>query len=477
MKVRLPKGCHKISTLLFISIYCLSCRLHSQPTISFTPIITGLSSPVDIVNAGDGSNRIFVVEQGGTIKVFSSSYTLLGTFLTVTGITTGGERGLLSLAFHPDYETNGFFWVYYTNVNGDVEVSRYKVSTGNANVADAASKQVLITITHPTYANHNGGKLNFGKDGYLYFGTGDGGSGGDPNNNAQNGNSLLGKMLRINVSTSATASFYTIPPDNPFVNDANVLDEIWALGLRNPFRWSFDRSNGDMWIGDVGQDTREEIDYRSAANSAGTNYGWRCYEGNNAYNTTGCAAASNYVFPVYDYVNPSSGSASVIGGFVYRGTTYPDMQGYYYASDVYSGNLYKINISNFTTTVQSGVPTLIAGYGETENAELLCVSLNGSAYSVQSTVTAIPGVNSNNNKPVIYPTIINQSTFLVSLPSVYEQLQIISINGIIILQQSIRGRTGTVEIKLPDVSAGVYLVRLTGKQKFFTGKIIVTRQS
>lgn len=467
------------SVLLLLLVVLVNDKSIAQPVITYTPVITtGLSQPVDIVNAGDGSNRIFVAEQGGNIKVFDAAYTLLGTFLTVSGISTGGERGLLSLVFHPDYEINGCFWIYYTNTNGDIEVSRYKVSNGNINVADAASKQVVITIPHPNFTNHNGGKLNFGRDGYLYFGTGDGGSGGDPNNNAQNGNSLLGKMLRINVSTGSAAPFYTIPPDNPFVNNANVLDEIWALGLRNPFRWSFDRNNGDMWIGDVGQNSKEEINYRSAANSAASNYGWRCYEGNDPYNTTGCSAPSSYVFPVYDYLNPPSSSASVIGGYVYRGNNYPAMQGYYFATDVYSGNLYKINIANFTTSVQPGLPTLVAGYGETESGELLCVSLNGTAYALQpSPVTGIPGISNNNNQPVVYPTVINQSKFFVSIPASYEHLQIINSNGIVLQQQNIKGRTGTVEIPLLHVPAGVYLVRLTGRQKKFTGRIVVTKSS
>lgn len=290
-----------VLTVFFLLILILG---QSQPVITYQSVIAGLSAPVDVVNAGDGTNRIFVVEQGGAIKVFGSDFSALGTFLTVTGLATGGEQGLLSLAFHPSYENNGFFWVYYTNSAGNLELSRYKVSAGNPNAADPNSRQVVLTIPHPGQTNHNGGKLNFGPDGYLYFATGDGGGGGDPSNNAQNGGNLLGKMLRIDVSTGTVAPFYTVPTDNPYVSNAGVQDEIWALGLRNPFRWSFDRSNGDMWIGDVGQGAREEINFRSAGSTGGINYGWRCYEGNLTYNTSGCAAQSAYVFPVYDYPNP-----------------------------------------------------------------------------------------------------------------------------------------------------------------------------
>ncbi len=377
--------------LLLLAIFSgfVTGNMQAQPVINFQQVITGLSSSLDLVNAGDGTGRIFVVQQGGTIRVYNSSYTLIGDFLTVTGMSTGGERGLLSMAFDPDYSSTGFFWVYYTNTAGNLEIARYHIS-GNPNVADAASKQVVLTIPHPVNANHNGGKLNFGADGYLYLGTGDGGSGGDPPNNAQNGNVLLGKMLRINVSRSATAPFYTIPADNPYVSDPAVLDEIWDVGLRNPFRWSFDRLTHDMWIGDVGQDQREEINYRAAGSTGGVNYGWRCYEGNISYNTSGCGPIGNYVFPVYDYTNPPAGSAAVTGGIVYRGTAYPAMYGYYFAADNYSGNLYLINPTNsFSTTVAAGYPGFIAGFGETENGELYAVTLFNGVYRV-TTSTVLP---------------------------------------------------------------------------------------
>lgn len=473
--VVLPRICYrKLFSVVFLFLGLGN--VNSQPVISYNTVITGLNLPVDIVNAGDGTNRIFVVEQGGAIKVYNSSFVLQGTFLTVTGLATGGEQGLLSLAFHPNYETNGFFWVYYTNAAGNIEVSRYKVSAGNPNQADAASKQVVITIPHPTNANHNGGKLNFGSDGYLYFATGDGGSGGDPPNNAQTGTVLLGKMLRINVSTGTAAPFYTIPPDNPFVSNANVLDEIWALGLRNPFRWSFDRTNGDMWIGDVGQGSREEINYRSAATSAGVNYGWRCYEGNLAFNTTGCLAQSNYVFPVYDYPNPASLSASVVGGYVYRGSLHPSMQGYYFATDVYSGNLYKINTTGFVTTVQTGLPTLVAGFGETESGELLAVSLNGTAYSLQpNTPTPVRDINGNDANPFVYPTVVKGGRLTIQLPAAYTQLQIVNMGGSVLNQQYLTGRAGTFEIQLPILPSGVYFVQLLGNKKTFVQKIIVSR--
>jgi len=377
--------------ILLLFYFTFSNPTVAQPTLVFQPVISsGLSAPIDFVNAGDGTNRIFIVQQGGIIRIYNSSFGFIGTFLTVTGIVSGGEQGLLTMAFHPDYENpnpaiGGFFYVYYTNSAGDLELARYHVSA-DPNVADPASKVVILTIPHPTNENHNGGKLNFGTDGYLYFATGDGGSGGDPPNNAQRGDVLLGKMLRINVTNSAIAPFYTIPPGNPYAGPGDPLDEIWAFGLRNPFRWSFDRLNQNMWIGDVGQAAREEINYRAAGTTGGINYGWRCYEGNLPYNTTGCGPIGNYVFPVYDYPNPMPGSAAVTGGVVYRGSNFPALQGYYLAADVYSANVYLINAASFTTTVQSGLPGLIVCFGESENGEVYAVSLGGTVYNVTTAI-------------------------------------------------------------------------------------------
>jgi hypothetical protein len=279
------------------------------------------------------------------------------------------------MAFHPDYQSNGLFYVYYTNTAGDLELARYHIS-GDPNVADAPSKVILITMPHPVNSNHNGGELHFGNDGYLYLSTGDGGGGGDVPNNAQNTAVLLGKMLRFEVNASATAPYYSIPVGNPYGN------EIFDLGLRNPFRWSFDRQTHDMWIGDVGQNSYEEINFRAAGSTGGINYGWRCYEGNNAYNTSGCGPAANYVFPVYEYPNPNPGSSSVIGGIVYRGAAYPGLQGYNISADFYSGIFYTTisdGAGGFIISTQTISSTGIVDFGETEDGEAYAVSLTANS--------------------------------------------------------------------------------------------------
>lgn len=358
--------------VVFISIAVS--RVNAQaPFISYDTVIRGLAAPMQLVNAGDGSNRLFIVQKGGTVRAFNKDYSLIGTFLTMTGITTSGERGLLSMAFHPDYKNNGFFYVYYTNASGDLELARYRVS-GDPNLADVASKVVLKTIPHPTNQNHNGGELHFGPEGYLYLSTGDGGGSGDQPGNAQNTTVLLGKILRFAVDTTSFPPYYSIPADNPFGN------EIFCYGLRNPFRWSFDRLNYDMWVGDVGQDSWEEMNHRKRDSIRGVNYGWRCYEGNNTFNTTGCGPIANYSFPVMTYPTPSP-SGAVTGGTVYRGETFLNMQGWYIATDYYTGKLYKIKYDSVahtydTTSSQIITPVGLSDFGETEEGELYATNLN-----------------------------------------------------------------------------------------------------
>ncbi len=362
------------SSLTTSFILMLNIAAVAQPILSYTAVITGLNSPMQMVHAGDGSKRIFIVQKDGTVLLYDKSYVLTGTFLTVTNISSSSERGLLSMVFHPAYATNGFFYVYYNNFAGDLELARYKASA-NANIADPASKVILKTIPHPNYSNHNGGELHFGNDGNLYLSTGDGGSAGDPSNNAQTTTVLLGKILRFAVNTSNTAPYYTIPASNPYGN------EVYAVGLRNPFRWSFDRATYDMWIGDVGQDSYEEVNFRPADSALNVNYGWHCYEGVDVFAAGGCTLPNSvHTLPIYFYPTPNPAGA-ITGGRVYRGNTYIGFRGYYVATDFYTGNLFKVKYDSIAHTstssmqIPSPLVTGISDFGETEEGELFAVSL------------------------------------------------------------------------------------------------------
>ena len=357
----------------------------TSPTVTVSQVLSGLSQPMQVVHAGDGSNRIFIPQKGGDIKVFDRNFAPLGNFLNVSPISSGGEQGLLSMCFHPQYNINGLFFVFYTTTIGSLEIARYRVGSGtdSINLARPSSKKIVITIPHPTYGNHNGGTLRFGRDGFLYLSTGDGGGGGDPDNNAQNKTKLLGKMLRLNVNTSNTAPYYTIPANNPFGN------EIFQYGLRNPFRWNFDRATGDMWIGDVGQNAFEEFNRCHRDSLAGVNYGWRCYEGNAPYNLSGCTK-TNYKFPFLTY--PTVGS-SAVGGTVYRGQTYTSLKGYYLCADFYSGQLFKVKYDSLTKIYNTSSQTIsvngITDFGESEDGEIYITSLfSGNVFRIQTNEVA-----------------------------------------------------------------------------------------
>ncbi|MEP6802335.1 MAG: PQQ-dependent sugar dehydrogenase, partial [Acidobacteriota bacterium] len=301
----------------------------ASPDILFEPLASGLPALTSIVSAGDG--RLFLTEQSGRVRIWNGTSVQPGAFLDVSGLVSCcGERGLLSIAFHPQYASNGLFFADYTNSAGNTVIARYRVS-GNPDVADAASGVVLMTITQP-FSNHNGGQLQFGPDGDLYIGMGDGGSANDPMCNAQRDDVLLGKLLRIDVNVSAPP-YYTVPSDNPF-RPGGVPNEVWSKGLRNPWRFSFDRGTGDLWIGDVGQGAREEVDFapRSSGGGSGRNYGWKLMEGTicGEAGASGCptspappaCGSSSYTAPVYEYGH-GAGDCSITGGYVYRGSAMP----------------------------------------------------------------------------------------------------------------------------------------------------------
>jgi hypothetical protein len=332
---------HLITSLVVMGCSSLFAQTSSPLEIELQLFTTNTNGPVDIANAGDA--RLFVVEQNtADIEIYDLTGAHLGQFIDLSGVvnTSGNERGLLGMAFHPDYSNNGKFYVNYTagSSPGDTHIAEYTV-TSDPNVADPASEVIILDIDQD-FSNHNGGCIQFGPDGYLYIGMGDGGSGGDPNDRSQNPQSYLGKMLRINVSGNGT---YTVPADNPFVDDASTLDEIWALGVRNPWKFSFDRITGDMWIADVGQGSWEEVDFQSGASTGGENWGWRCYEGNATYNTSGCSSMSDYDFPIAQHSHGGGENwCSITGGYVYRGVEFESMLGKYFYTDYCAGGIKSI---------------------------------------------------------------------------------------------------------------------------------------
>jgi hypothetical protein len=344
--------------------------------------VSGLSSPVFVTHAGDGSNRLFIVELGGKIKVRRPGEFNPTDFLDIgSRIVAGGERGLLGLAFHPQYPANGRFFVFYTRAgDGALVIAEYRVSA-NPDVASPTTEKILLTIPHPTYSNHNGGMLAFGTDGYLYIGTGDGGSGNDPSNNAQNRNSLLGKMLRIDVNVPAGSSApYLSPASNPFAGATQGLDEIFAFGLRNPWRFSFDRLTGQQWVADVGQGAREEV---NAPIVSGGNYGWRVYEGAacTGVDSSLCTPA-NYLFPVFDYGH-ANGRCSITGGYVYRGTRAAVAQGTYVHGDYCTGEVFTWNGAMQTVLMDTALN--ISSFGEDEAGEIYVVGLGGTVSRLDQT--------------------------------------------------------------------------------------------
>ena len=342
-------------------------------------VASGLSNPLHLT-APAGDPRLFIVEQPGRIRIVQNGQLVATPVLDVVAkVASGGERGLLSMAFDPSYAANGFFYVNYTDRNGDTVVERYRVSA-DANRADAASAKRILFVPQP-YANHNGGHILFGPDGMLYVAMGDGGSGGDPQGNGQNKNSLLGKLLRIDVRTGDP---YGIPSDNPFVGQPSARGEIWAYGLRNPWRIAFDRTDRTLYVADVGQDAVEEINV-AAATQAGVNYGWNVMEGDRCYRASTCAQAG-LTLPAVSYANASD-ACSVTGGIVYRGTKIPDIAGHYFYSDYCAGFVRSFRWSNGQATAAREWDLDASGvlsFGEDAAGEMYLLSSNGTVYRFTS---------------------------------------------------------------------------------------------
>lgn len=386
----------------------------SQPAISLVEVASGFLKPVDISHAGD--DRLFITQQNGIIRIIDESGAVLPEpFLDVSGPVndSGNERGLLGLAFHPDYASNGFFFINYTGAGGATFVSRFSVNPANPNQADPGSEVVLLTIPQP-FSNHNGGELVFGPDGYLYIGMGDGGSANDPQNSGQTAGTLLGKMLRIDVDNQDPGLNYAVPSGNPYADPSDgIPGEIWAFGMRNPWRFSFDRLTGDLWIGDVGQGEWEEINFQPAGSAGGENYGWRCYEGNQAFNTAGCGPQEDYVFPVFDYSHSATGGCSVTGGFVYRGCTYPNLWGHYIFADYCNGQFWAIAPGGEVITLSNLSNLQYTSFGENFAGELFVTAhTQGKIYQVTETT----------GEPFTAP-VVQWNDTLLSVPSGYASYQ------------------------------------------------------
>jgi glucose/arabinose dehydrogenase len=347
--------------------------------LTLTPFVDGLELPVFITPVIGSNDKYFVLEKVGRVRVVENGEVLEQPVLDIQDlVSTGNEQGLLGIALHPDYQSNGYIYINYTdNANTgtgpqNTQIVRYTVSN---DVADPASAKTILTVEQP-HSNHNAGMIAFGPDGYLYIVLGDGGSGGDPYNLGQNMNELLGKMLRIDVDNGDP---YAIPEDNPFVGQEGVRPEIWTVGWRNPWRFSFDRETGDMWLGDVGQNAYEEISFQ-AAGQGGGNYGWRCYEATHEYDLSENCEGKEFIDPVLEYDH--SQGASVTGGYVYRGSAIPDLQGRYVFGDFTNGYIWFASQQNgtWTSTLWQDTDLNISSFGEDADGELFVIDYGGTIY-------------------------------------------------------------------------------------------------
>lgn len=368
---------------------CENDRNPEQPELNFTAL-KGVKNfqPCHITNAGDGSDRIFITDLSGKIYIYKNDTLQERPFLDLTRYLKKGEMLLLSLAFSPDYEKSRSFYTYYTDLLGTVYLSRFQVSETDADSAVVESGKLLYSATsYSGRVHHHGGDIHFGKDGYLYLTTGYMDKQKDPSRQAQNMNLPFGKILRFDVNV-ADSPYYKIPDDNPFLNRKDTLPEIWATGLRNPWRFTFDKETGDLWIGDVGQNKFEEINFLPAGAAGGANFGWSCYEADSAFDTVQCEAYDQYVFPIFSYEHNYKTGNSITGGNVYRGRKYPAIYGFYVCADFASREGWLIKREKDKTVVyhqESGIPSAIIGFGEDEQGELYAATYNGKLYKVAVT--------------------------------------------------------------------------------------------
>ncbi|MPS72159.1 MAG: T9SS type A sorting domain-containing protein [Chryseobacterium sp.] len=434
--------------LLFILSFALASGLSAQQII--LEEFATASNPVEIIASPTNDNRLFVVQQSGTIRILNTDGTFeTNNFLNITDrVNFSGEMGLLGLAFHPQFATNRYFYVYYNRAGRTITVSRFTANSADPNTADPTTEKVMLSIEKP-FTNHNGGSIHFGADGYLWISTGDGGSGGDPNNNGQNKNSLLGKLLRIDVNSE---NAYNIPPDNPFVG-TDGADEIWSYGLRNGWKYSFDKTTNNIWIADVGQNLIEEIN-RVPTTSAGINYGWRCYEGNNAYNTAGCANASTMTFPIVDY-DHSGGKCSITGGYVYRGNLYPDLVGKYIFADYCSTQIGILDNTTITwTSAFSG--NNFTTFGEDNQKQLYIAASNGKIFKVKSNILAVSDADKN---PIqVSPIPAKDFIFIKNINDKNLTAEVLDLSGREILNTNVAENDKSIDVS--TLKSGNYILVL-----------------
>lgn len=429
-----------LSLCLFgIFISCKSQEVHAEV------FAEGFDSPVEAAQMGD--SRLFIVEQTGKIKILNADGSVNSqAFLDISDqVSTGGERGLLGLAFSPDYENDGRFFINYTDLSGNTVVARLNVSSdpGIAN----PEQTVLLTLEQP-FSNHNGGMIQFGDDGYLWIATGDGGSGGDPNNNGQNTDVLLGKMLRIDVSGES----YTIPPDNPFA-DGGGAPEIWYYGLRNPWKYAFDSETGEVWIADVGQNEIEEINRVAVSEGGGLNFGWRCYEGDQAYNTSGCEDPQTMIFPIGTYSH-QSGRCSITGGYKYKGIKYPEWTGKYFFGDYCSGEVGWVDENGLTFLFK--IPgVFITSFAEDSSGELYILG-SGKVYKLKGETMGLTDPKAESLK--LYP---NPSADWVHIQSasLLHHVSLYSSDGRFLKEYS----EDLYNLSLSGLPAGIYWLKILGK--------------
>jgi len=458
-------SCKAIITFLGLNILVM--HFTDAQKIKLNKVASGFNKPVDISSSGlKNDDRLFITEKDGKIRILKNDGSISSIpFLDIDPRvnSSANERGLLGLCFHPKYIENGYFFVHYTNSNGNSTISRFSVSRDNPDVANETSEKIMLTVNQP-FNNHNAGDINFGKDGFLYIGMGDGGNGGDPGNRSQNPKELLGKMLRIDVNTETEK--YLIPVDNPYAKKVDTLPEIWAFGLRNPWRFSFDTLLNDMWIADVGQDKWEEVNVVQA-DSAAINYGWRCYEGKEKFNLSACNQNTKFLQPVHSYENKFDNGCSVTGGYVYRGNENPSFTGKYIYTDFCTGifwALYKNEAGQWQNEELDDLENNeYATFGMDNNGEMYVAGLaNGTVFKISD----IPTVSTNETEKTnelsyqIQPNpAIDLLKIKINNDSVISEWFIFSISGQKYEVKIVKNSNKEVVVDISQLPKGLYILQ------------------